>query len=106
MNTVFDSPQARIVPDSEGRRTYGNVDNAVEVNTGEAAVFVYIAVPTFLFTFMRDVARIHPATEVHLSLDRVNRSYVFSLLAGENLYDLWSYTEATLPGCFREALAN
>jgi len=105
MTTVFETPQAHLLPDPEGPRRYGNVDNLVDVAIGGRVRQVPIAVPTFLFTFMRDVAKIDRQTDVTLALDRMGDRFVFSLLAGDDLYDLWDYSYKGLPDCFRNEIS-
>jgi hypothetical protein len=101
MTTVFETPQAKLLPDLGGPRRYGNVDNVVDVAVSRYSRQVPIAVPTLLFTFMRDVAGVDPQTDVTLALDQVGERYVFSMLAGDDLYDLWEYSYAGLPECFK-----
>jgi hypothetical protein len=77
------------------------VGNIVEVAMdGQSMRFVPIAVPTWLFSFMREVCNIPADMEVSLAIDQVGERYVFSLLAGDNLYDLWDYSRGSLPVCF------
>lgn len=94
---LFDSPLAALVPDPQGARMYGNVDNRMDVNLGVRHYLVAVAVPTELFTFMLEVARVPVETRVHIAIDAVDGFFVFSLLAGDSLYDMWVYSEKSLP---------
>jgi hypothetical protein len=94
---IFESPQAELLPDGEGERYYANVSNRLEVAGEDGDTFcVAIAVPTVLFTLMRTLA-VDPSDEVTLSLDEDARGFVFSMLHGDTLYDLWHYTRNTAP---------
>lgn len=96
--TVFQSPQCSLVPDLKGRRMYANVDNRMSVTDGDAEYHVLVVVPTGLFSIMKDVLKVAPEKDVSLSVDRLEDRHVFSLLSGQDdLYDLWSYSEASLP---------
>lgn len=97
--TVFDRPQSDLLPDRRGARMYANVDNRMEVTArGRSALFP-VAVPTMLFTYMAQVARIPAEQEVNLSLELFDDLgyYVFSLLAGDELHDLWYYSLKGVP---------
>jgi hypothetical protein len=95
---TFPKPQFKLLPDLQGRRWYANVDNLLEVSNGEAVHYVALAVPTGLFTLMKDVLKVTPEERVSLALDRVEDRWYFSLMRGEEkLYDLWSYADSTLP---------
>lgn len=82
---------------------YANVDNRLEVvlDEGETSFLVPLAVPTGLFTLMRDVMKIPIGETVKLSIDELRegdeKSYVFSLMCGDSLYDLWQYSRGSLP---------
>lgn len=99
--TVFDRPQWNLLPDPRGARRYGVVDNRVEVVQGRASYAVYLAVPTELFTFLREVAQVTPDSSVTLSLDLVDGFWIFSAMvdgaSGDSLFDLWAYTHKQLP---------
>lgn len=95
--TIYDQPLAGLLPDPEGPRFYGNVDNRLEVNLGHAQHHVAVAVPTELFTFMLEVAKVPVETRVSLAIDHVGGYYLFSLFTGDALYDLWVYTQNSLP---------
>lgn len=96
---LFDSPFP-LLPDSAGARFYANVDNRLEVATARDAWTIPVAVPTELFTFMREVAKVPPEETVTLGLDETEdgEHYVFSMLAGDNLYDLWHWSRRSIPG--------
>lgn len=94
--TVFDKPQAVLLPDPFGPRFYANIDNRLDVAVGRGHV-VAVAVPTELFTFLKEVAKVSPEVIVNLGLDRQGDRYVFSMLAGDSLFDLWSYSRKSLP---------
>jgi hypothetical protein len=101
---TYDAPQVDLLPDV-GERRYGNVDNLVEVAFHLCdPFFVPIAIPTWLFSFMREVANVPRDAEVSLALDQVGERFVFSMLAGDQLYDLWDYSYGSLPPCFRSSL--
>ncbi len=98
MITVFQTPQFDLLPDASGIRYYGNVSNKMEVYSSMGGTYyVAVAVPTGLFTLMKDVFGIKPEQKMFLSLDLVNGYYLFSLLSDKELYDLWFYTERGLP---------
>jgi hypothetical protein len=102
--TVFDKPQWTLLPDPQGARMYGNVSNALEVQLPRrTSFFVHLAVPTELFTFMREIAKVPPQAACSLSID-VNDDGMglFCLLVEHGgdwkLYDLWAWTRGSLPG--------
>lgn len=95
--TIFDNPQAPLVPDRRGHRFYGNVDNAMSVVAGRTPYLVHVAVPTMLFPLMKETLRIPPESEALLGLDLVDKWYVLSIMSGNRLFDLWRYTPSTLP---------
>lgn len=95
--TVFDTPQAKLFPDDEGVRQYGNISNRMEVVDGDRVFYVAVAVPTFLFSFMAEVAKVPQDVQGTLSLEQIDEFYVFSLLVGDTLYDLWPYTRNSRP---------
>lgn len=101
--TIFDSPQANLQPDTLGRRLYANVDNAVDCDIGGTPFFVFIAVPTELFTILREVGKLDPNEDVTLALDREDERIIFSAFSesSETLLDLWYYSDASLPGWIR-----
>lgn len=98
--TVFDRPQWTLLPDPKGPRVYGNVSNVLEIVRGRSSVRVAIAVPSEIFTLMREVLKVPPSAACSLSLDQVDNHFVFSLLAEVEplaLYDLWTYSSKSLP---------
>lgn len=106
--TVFPVPQFPLKPDEFGVRHYANVCNKMEVVASGGTYHVALAVPTGLFTVMKEVMKIPPGEEVKLLLiedsevdavtDEEKQFYVFSLLYGENgLFDLWQYSPGTVP---------
>ena len=100
MQTTFAKPQFKLLPDLQGHRPYANVDNLLEVSRGSYVHYVALAVPTGLFTLMKDVLKVSPDEKVSLSLDHLSEEgrWVFSLMRGEDkLYDLWSYSENSVP---------
>lgn len=109
VDTTFQTPQFPLLPDPIGPRRYANVDNRLEVSTRDAQYLVALAVPTGLFTLMRDVLRIVPDNEVLLAVDQVtvrpdeDDRFVFSLMSGNDLWDLWSYTAAGLPKWLKDS---
>lgn len=99
--TVFDKPQATLLPDSKGARMYANVSNTLEVTQGSYSWAVAVAVPSMLFTFFKDVARVTPEQQVTLSLDLEGTYFLFSaMVMGEgrtDLIDLWAYPAKAAP---------
>lgn len=94
---LFDTPQAPLVPDRRGHRFYGNVDNAMVVcGVGEPYI-VHVAVPTMLFPLMKEVLNIPPESEAVLGLDCIDDWYIFSLMSGDRLFDLWRYPSKKVP---------
>lgn len=96
-STVFERPQAHLLPDTSGGRWYGNVSNLMEVAGDGFSFGVHVAVPTVLFTYMQEVAKVPPEVSVTLAIDRQGDWWVFSLLAGEDLHDLWAYSDGSIP---------
>lgn len=99
---MFDKPFSPLLPDPEGARMYGNVSNRLEVNAFGRSRLMPVAVPTELFTYMREVAKVPVETEVSLVIDEDdsdpdNTWYVFSLVVGAEFHDLWAYSQASLP---------
>lgn len=102
---MFPRPEFKILPDLNGHRMYANVDNRLEValDEGNTTFGVALAVPTGLFTLMRDVMKVPIGETVKLSIDEVivgedaQKEYVFSLMWGDNLYDLWKYSRGSVP---------
>lgn len=81
---------------------YGNVSNRMEVSRRNRSFHVAVAVPTPLFTLMREVLKVPLDLTASLSLDLSDSFYLLSLSVGRggdisNLYDLWAYTEKALP---------
>lgn len=97
LHLVFDTPQAPLVPDRRGHRFYGNVDNAMSVGGVGSPYVVHVAVPTMLFPLMKEVLNIHPESEALLGLDLMDNWYVFSVLSGNRLFDLWRYPSKKVP---------
>lgn len=70
---------------------------------------VAVAVPTGLFTLMRGALSVHPSDSVTLAMDLdehvdegADPYYVFSMMVGtDQLFDLWTYSEASLPQWIR-----
>lgn len=94
--TVFDKPQAVLLPDPFGPRLYANIDNRLDVNVGRGHA-VAVAVPTELFTFLKEVAHVPPEIPVNLGITSEGERYVFFMIAGDSLFDLWSYSRKSLP---------
>lgn len=103
--TVFARPQWPLKPDPLGVRQYANVSNRLTVDTPEWSQAVALAVPTGLFTLMRDVFSIRPEQVCTLGIDLMetgkgDERYVFSLHVhgkkGET-YQLWDYPDDGLP---------
>ena len=103
VDTTFQTPQFPLLPDPIGPRHYANVDNRLEVSMRDTQYRVALAVPTGLFTLMKDVLGITPDNEVLLAIDQAtvrpneDDRFVFSVMCGDDLWDLWSYTAAGLP---------
>lgn len=95
--TLFETPQATLLPDPTGPRWYANIDNRLEVNAGGKPFHVAVAVPTMLFSLMADTMRVDRDTECTLAIDLVGERYVLSLLAGDDLFDLWHYSKGSIP---------
>lgn len=97
--TVFDSPQFKLLPDPLGARKYANVSNLMEVSLEDGSLYhCPTAVPTGLFTLMKDVFKVPPEEQVNLSIDQSGARFVFSMMVEERtLYDLWTYTMTTIP---------
>ena len=90
--TAFDSPQATLRPDSKGPRLYGNVSNVLSVNLlAGRELHVAVAVPTMIFTYMRDVMKLPLDAQVSMYLDEDvgSRFYVFGLNSPQGFNDLW-----------------
>lgn len=98
LQPMFDQPQARLVPDSAGARFYANVNNALEVAIGNRIHAVPLAVPTELFTLFRGVCRFNKDVEITLALDLIDERFIFSATQGATIFDLWTYSELSLPG--------
>lgn len=103
--TVFDRPQWNLLPDPAGVRSYANVNNRLEVTRGSAVYAVALAVPTELFTLMREVLHVPIDSAATLSMDLLDGWYVFSLMVtggegGDHLYDLWAVKQ--LPEWFND----
>lgn len=99
---MFDRPQYDLKPDPFGPRMYANVSNEMEVvNQRGELVVVPVAVPTGLFTIMKDVIAVPVSETVRLSIDATPKGedvrYVFSLMFADQLYDLWDYSWGSLP---------
>jgi hypothetical protein len=94
--TVFDKPQAALLPDPIGPRFYANIDNRLDVGVGRGHV-VAVAVPTELFTFLKEVANVPSELPVSLGITKDGDRYVFFMIAGDSLFDLWSYSRKSLP---------
>lgn len=98
--TVYDAPQYKFLPDPHGRRFYANVDNRLDVTMGSREYSVAVAVPTELFTYLREVAKVGRRSTVLLAIDQVGEGgehFVYSMLCGDKLHDLWVYSKASLP---------
>lgn len=109
LSTAFDQPQLSFAPDPKGRRNYGNVDNEVQITTLSETFGVIVAVPTGLFTIMKQVFKVEPhqAAKMYLHEYEPNK-FVFGIDWGEDendFADLWTYTWAALPGVFKEYIA-
>lgn len=109
LSTSFDQPQLSFAPDPKGERLYGNVSNMVQITlthpVGETRG-VAVAVPTGLFTIMKQVFKVEPhhRTEMYLHEYEPGK-FVFGIEWGEDdndFADLWTYTWAALPGVFKE----
>lgn len=106
MNTVFAQPQYKLIPDPEGARHYANVDNAMHVTLADShySFKVAVVVPTGMFTLMKEAFKIPVGSKMYLAIDEFKEdkrnstsTFLFSLQDDERLYDLWAYTEKTLP---------
>lgn len=103
--TVYDTPQYQLLPDAQGARFYANVDNRLEVTMRGKSFMVAVAVPTELFTYMREVARVGPRSSVLLAIDQVGAEgdfFLYSMMCGDKLHDLWVYTAAGFPAWMRD----
>ena len=98
LQTIFDQPQAQLLPDSLGARYYANVSNALEVAIGSRVYAVPLAIPSELFTLFREVCKFNKDVEITLALDLIDERYIFSATQGASIFDLWSYSERSLPG--------
>lgn len=97
---MFPSPQFLLQPDNIGERRYGNVQNRMVVSPVHRPEFaVLVAVPTGLFTIMRDVIRAKPEITYSLTLDGNGDRFILSVVPhGESdFWDLWDYSERSLP---------
>jgi len=94
---AFNKPQFTLAPDRAGARYYANVDNRMEVLAGGEQYRVAVAVPTGLFTILRGVFNVPLTEDVHLAIDEVGERFVFSIMYGDELRDLWDYSPLSLP---------
>lgn len=107
--TVFDRPRWKLLPDPKSERYYGNVPNRLEIVDGRKTWAVAIAVPTELFTLLREVWHVDATAHVSLHLDAVEvdhrRWFVLAVFVqetqgaqvSERLFDLWSYPKDGIP---------
>ena len=109
LSTTFDSPQFPLLPDAQGARHYANVDNRVDYMLGYPVGQSFprpVAVPTGLFTLMKQVFKIEPHEQVTMYLHEYQPDrFVFGIDWGDgdhDFADLWTYTWETLPGMFKE----
>ncbi len=100
--TAFEAPQWAILPDPRGAQRYANVDNLMEMNIGGAVYHLAIAVPSELFTFLREVVRADRYDTVTLAIDKIGERYAFSILVADQLFDLWTYSDRSLPAWMRD----
>lgn len=97
--TVFQRPPYSLLPDPKGVRMYANVSNRMEIARGDRAHHVAVAVPTGLFSFLREVVKA-PIDEVfYLAMDEVGDRYFLSLVSEseDRIYDLCSYSKGSVP---------
>lgn len=108
-STLFDVPQFALVADDRPR-SYANVvnDMVIEQEGGDrghdAPKTYYVVVPTALFTLMKDTLKVDPHDAAFMYLIRQEGSeyFIFGLAWGEEDFtDLWTYTDSSLPPCFR-----
>ena len=83
---------------------YANVDNKLELATSSGISHVAVAVPTGLFTLMKDVFRVPVDVTVNLAIDEIvdergdrDSTFVFSIIWGNEIRDLWAYSRGSLP---------
>lgn len=103
--TLFDTPQFALVADAR-LRSYANVANdmVIEGEGYDPFKTYYVVVPTALFTLMKDTLHVDPHDDAFMFLLRPAGSeyFIFGLAWSEESFtDLWVYTEASLPLCFR-----
>lgn len=97
MQTVFDSEKWKIQAMGKAVR-FAGCSNAVDVATGDGGNRrdVYIAVPTELFKYAKEVMKVEDMANVYLYLDRHDGRYVFGVkwVEGKSVmyHDLWSYS--------------
>lgn len=92
--TDFQKPEWRIVPAAE--ENYGMLENKVHVTLESGNNYVvYIAVPTGMFKYMKDVMKI-TNQKISLYLDESGKEWVFGISVNGSPRDLW--VERSLPG--------
>lgn len=114
--TVFDYPvwQLRHHPVEE---MYANVSNKVKVDSptsAEGADSVLIAIPTQLFSYLKDVEKvtIEDKVSLYLDYDRDGNQpcWIFGFRVfsedGYRYTDLWTYTDSQLPDFIRRAIGS
>lgn len=102
MITLYDKPEFKLKPDRVFR-TYANVENSLELPNGKA---VTIQIPARIFTITRFLG-IRYGEQAKVYLDLIDGKYVFGISLQEDedtCWDLWTYTEKSLPPFIRSAI--
>ncbi len=103
--TTFASPQFHLVPDRMVRN-YANVSNRLEIAGRSSTWAAAVCIPTSLFTLTKSAWGVSPSDSMSLAIDEIqvedDTAYLLSLLVikqsgEESLYDLWTYSPASLP---------
>lgn len=102
---AFQKPQFPLLPDPHGLRNYANVSNTLEIAFSTGTRRVALAVPTGLFTLMKDVFNVLPEDRVQLGIVEEEGAddpgFVFYMVHKSSVYDLWRYSSAGLPAWMR-----
>lgn len=96
--TAFETPQFPLIPDTEARY-YANVSNDLVIQGEDYEKCEnHVVIPASLFSIMKDILKVDPATDAFLYLAREGEYFIFGLAWSATEYtDLWLYTERSLP---------
>lgn len=106
MKPVFDKPWAIVGAKGPDEHSIGGMTNRVVVTREDKEWYVYITVPSEIYTLMWDMRHTADLTDCYFYVDVMaeeRRCYMGLSFGADDFMDLWYYTKSNVPGWLDES---